>query len=129
MSRFFRLLLDRRQTNATARVQSQAPFSQKRQEVYFKLVGVTATLGNNDSSTQVWRDAALRFWELYWGTIPMVVDRRVALRVDAFSEILSPETDGVVLRNASMDLARECRAALGNAWNVALEELPRASLM
>ena len=64
----------RKQAALTAAVEARKPFLARQQEVYFDLVNTTSILGNNYASTQKWQKAFKRFWELYWGEIPVVAD-------------------------------------------------------
>jgi hypothetical protein len=98
---------------------ARQPFFLKSQDVYFRLVSVTATIGNVGVKSKERRDAELQFWQLYWGDVPLVADDQVAMAIDAFSDALylpeglNENDRGVVIRNASMNLARACRASLG----------------
>lgn len=49
------------------------------------------------------------FWELYWGDIPVVADKDVGSKVDAFANTLDhiEAIDGIAVRNASMNLGRQ----------------------
>jgi hypothetical protein len=118
----------REQANKTAEVESQKPFSAKQQEVYFDLLATTSFIATREPENDEEkkgipkREAAIRhFWVLFWGTLPVVANQDVAIAADAFSVALDHEDDFVPLRNASMDLARACRRALGTAWNIGLE--------
>ena len=55
----------------------------------------------------------------------MVANREVAIAADAFFVALDDQDDFIPLRNASMDLARACRQALGTAWNLGLAEFEK----
>src|ERR1700731_1570362 len=112
------------QANETAKIESQKPFSAKQQEIYFDLLATTSFIATrepeNDEEKKGMpeRDAAIRhFWVLFWGALPMVANQEVAIAADTFSVALDNENDFIPLRNASMDLARACRQALGTAWN------------
>jgi hypothetical protein len=119
----------REQANKTAEIESQKPFSAKQQEVYFDLLATTSLIATREPENEEEqkgipeRDAAIRhFWVLFWGALPMVANQQVAIAADVFSVALDHQDDYVPLRNASMDLARACRLALGTAWNIGLEQ-------
>jgi hypothetical protein len=107
---------EREKENRAALIEAQKPFSTKRQEIYFQLISCTATLSNRDPDPNdpVWREASAQFWWLFWGPVPMVADDQVGSAVNNFSDALyANATDGVLLRNLSMDLAKACRRSLG----------------
>jgi hypothetical protein len=117
----------REQANKTAEIEAQKPFSAKQQEIYFDLLATTSFIATREPENEEERkgiperEAAIRhFWVLFWGTLPLVANQEVAIAADAFSVALDHQDDFVPLRNASMDLARACRQALGTAWNLGL---------
>ena len=119
--------LAEREKEATASlIEARRPFMTKRQEVYYELVQTASTISNRGMDDPIRREAAMRFWDLYWGAVPLVADREVSVAVDEFEIAYSfrPE-DGVGLRNASMQLARACRNSLGFD-GPAIGELPSA---
>jgi hypothetical protein len=117
------------QANETARIESQKPFSAKQQEVYFDLLGTTSLIANRttDPNADPERAKAIEhFWVLFWGALPVVANKDVAAEADIFSVALKNPMDFVPLRNASMDLARACRTALGEAWSIGLEQFAKS---
>jgi hypothetical protein len=110
---------EKRKENYNRLLAAQAPFFSKRQDVYFRLVSATAIVGNVSPKSPERREAESQFWRLYWGDVPLVADEQVARAIDAFSNalypanVLSADNHGIVIRNASMNLARACRASLG----------------
>jgi hypothetical protein len=123
----------REQANKTAEIEAQKPFSAKQQEIYFDLLATTSLISTREPEGELEqrggipeRDAAIRhFWVLFWGALPMVANQEVAIAADAFSVALNDQDDFVPLRNASMDLARACRQALGTAWNLGLAQFEK----
>jgi hypothetical protein len=119
---------EKRKANETAKLEAQKPFAAKQQEVYFDLLATTSFIANRITDPNVdneRKDAIEHFWVLFWGCLPVVANREVARAADTFSVALDNEQDFVGLRNASMDLARACRSALGTAWSIGLEEYPK----
>lgn len=112
---------DRAKAARAALIEAQKPFMTKRQDIYFQLVSETAWIGTKDANDPRREEAISLFWWIYWGPLPMVADDQVAAAADKFSEILHWDyvmpagvTDKhLLLRNASMDLARSCRTSLG----------------
>jgi|ERR1017187_2090366 hypothetical protein len=120
-------LAEKRKANETARTESQKPFSAKQQEVYFDLLSTTALISTRERNDPDRELAEAHFWVLFWGAVPMVANQEVAKAVDVFSEALEVSNDDVRRRNASMDLARACRRSLGEAWNINLQNVTKAT--
>ena len=119
----------REQAIQTAKTESQKPFSAKQQQIYFDLLDTTSLIANliTDPDNDLRRREAIQhFWVLFWGSLPVVADKDVAIAADAFSVALHQPMDFVPLRNASMDLARACRKALGEAWSLGLEQFNKS---
>jgi hypothetical protein len=119
----------REQSIRTAKTESQKPFSAKQQQIYFDLLDTTSLIANliTDPNNDLRRKEAIQhFWVLFWGSLPVVADKDVAIAADAFSVALDKPMDFVPLRNASMDLARACRKALGEAWSLGLEQFDKS---
>lgn len=109
-------LQEKRKANESARIEAAKPFSTKQQEIYLELVKTTAILSNRQGHPE-WEEAAKNFWVMFWGVIPMVADRGVAVAIDQFAATFDKVEDEIAMRNASMDLARACRKSLGESWN------------
>jgi hypothetical protein len=71
-----------------ARRESKKEFSEKQQQVYFRLLRATATIATEKPGAPDRLPAEDVFWRLYWGEIIMVEDDGVAKEVDAFSNVL-----------------------------------------
>jgi hypothetical protein len=112
---------ERAKANQAALIESQKPFITKRQEIYFQLVSATSVIGNKASDDPAREEAISQFWLIFWGALPMVADRQVAVACDKFADILDagyrmPEgfdDKHLLLRNASKELAIACRVSLG----------------
>lgn len=116
---------DKIHSTEIARREARKDLSVKQQEVYFRLLNATSTIGNEIKGTAVRIEAEKNFWRMYWGEIVMVEDPAVAVAVDAFSDALWDQPDNSVqLLNLSMNLARACRASLGDTWKVIQKGLP-----
>lgn len=119
----------RMQANETAKLEAQKPFSAKQQEVYFDLLNATSLIANRMTDPEIddiRKQAIQTFWVLFWGVLPVVANKDVARAADIFSVALDHPMDFVSLRNASMDLARACRSALGDAWKIGLEQFEKS---
>jgi hypothetical protein len=120
---------EKRKANETAKIDSQKPFSAKQQEIYFDLLATTSLIANRTTEPHLDPERAKameHFWVLFWGALPVVANREVAAAADAFSVALDNPMNFIPLRNASMDLARACRAALGTAWSIGLEQYEKS---
>jgi hypothetical protein len=67
-------LREKRKENETAKIESQKPFLTKRQEVYFDLLAVSASIATKMQDDEHRKDAEDKFWQLYWGAFPVVAD-------------------------------------------------------
>lgn len=109
-----KFLSEQAAANEAALIEAIKPFAERRQAVYFELVSATALLGTlDDQKGDAWDAAKRKFWELYWGAVPMVADLDVGGAVNRFSAALDHPENRQHLRNCSMDLARACRNSLG----------------
>jgi hypothetical protein len=115
-------LNEKKKGNETAQIEARKPFSAKQQEIYFDLVSTTSLISNGNSDDLDHAKAREHFWILFWGALPMVATKEVAVAADAFSVALEDLTNDVALRNASMDLARACRRSLGKSWDVYMDD-------
>jgi hypothetical protein len=101
---------DKVHATEVARREARKEFSSKHQDVYFRLITTTSTIGNEVSGTADRIAAEKAFWRIYWGEIVMVEGPQVAVSIDAFSDALwDAPGNSVQLLNLSMDLARACR--------------------
>ena len=108
-----RYLREQKHANEVALIEANKPFAERQQSIYYELISVTALMSNRERDDPARRIASDKFWELYWGAVPMVADLEVGAAVNRFSEALDDPDDGVRLRNRSMDLAMACRNSLG----------------
>jgi hypothetical protein len=114
--------------NRNAKTEALKPFSEKQQAVYSELLRTTAFIANRitEPEKDPERASAIQnFWILFWGELPLVANQEVAVAADNFSVLLDDPMKFVPLRNASMDLARACRKALGHAWSLDIVEFAK----
>lgn len=106
---------DRARALDTASIEARKPFFTKQQQVYGDLLAATGAVSTIEDYEDPASVAAERqFWTVFWGSLPMVTDERVAVEADRFAALLAPRSeDWIALRNAGMDLSRACRASLG----------------
>jgi hypothetical protein len=91
------------------------PFLTKRQEVYFDLFAVSASIATKMQDDEHRKDAEDKFWQLYWGAFPVVADDKVSMAAWKFAKVLKDKSSNAArLQDASMDLARACRTSLCN---------------
>jgi hypothetical protein len=123
-------LREKRKENETAKIESQKPFLTKRQEVYFDLLAVSASIATKAQSASIAtkmqddehrKDAEDKFWQLYWGAFPVVADDKVSMAAWKSAEVLKDKSSNAArLQDASMDLALACRTSLGQSWDIGL---------
>ncbi|MER9567177.1 hypothetical protein [Mesorhizobium sp. M0571] len=108
-----RLADEQRETTRVALLEAQKPFNEKRQSVYYELVSSTSAICTRGEEDPVRIAAEQRFWELYWGPVPMVCDDTVGSAINRFEEALATKREDLKeLRNSSMKLAEACRESL-----------------
>jgi len=101
------------------RREERKDFLQQRQTVYLRLGLSLARIMNYDPDDPEWNQAKERFFELYWGEIPLVADEAVMRVVEPFSEDLhgaKTKEDKEALANQVSAITESCRKSLGDAW-------------
>ena len=66
-----------------------------------------------------------RFWELYWGELALVEDRRVEGAMKAFGDALIAGASADALQRLSLSLAHACRESLAESWGVEQWQRPQ----
>jgi hypothetical protein len=106
---------------ASALRDTKRPFFEKQLTLYFEAAEAATTLSNHDIDSDSWRKARTRFYELYWGPLGVVEDRRVSqAMVDFRSAFESDPRQQQSLRPLSLRLAHSLRASIEEHWGVSL---------
>ena len=102
------------------------PYWEKQVALYFQATSSAATLATIDNPEER-QEAEAKFWELYWGPLALVEDRKVEGAMVRFGNCLKGgNCEGSNLRQLSLELAHTCRESLGTTWDLKLEELKGA---
>jgi hypothetical protein len=104
-------------------IEFRKPFWERQISLYFDATSSAATLASN-SEADALRDAEAQFWNLYYGPLALVEDRKVATAMINFGQCLKENCSQGELKNLSLSLARACRESISTSWSIDLEELP-----
>jgi hypothetical protein len=101
------------------RREERKDFLRERQAVYRRLGLSLATIMNYDPPDPEWSAAKEKFFEIYWGEIPLVADEAVMEVVEPFSDALYG-AENKQHKDAFIDqvtaITKACRTSLGEAW-------------
>jgi hypothetical protein len=101
------------------RREERKDFLQERQAVYRRLGLSLARIMNYDPPDSEWNPAKEKFYEIYWGEIPLVADEAVMKVVEPFSDVLhraKTKQDKEAFTNQVSAITEACRKSLGDAW-------------
>jgi hypothetical protein len=111
----------------TRRIEATKPFLERQLKLYTEATQAAATLATSKSPQEV--DAASkRFWNLYWGELALVEDRRVEAAMVQFGRALETGSASPQLQQASLALAHACRDSLAESWGVSHWRNPHAAV-
>ena len=101
-------------------------FLKERQAVWGRLGLSLARIMNYDPGDRdpsgvrdLWNEAKEKFYEIYWGEIPLVADEAVMKVVEPFSDVLhraKTKQDKEAFTNQVSAITEACRKSLGDAW-------------
>jgi hypothetical protein len=99
------------------------PYWERQISFYFQATSSAAILATSHDQKTL-KEAEAKFWELYWGPLALVEDRRVEAAMVRYGDCLEDKKcNGNSLQQLSLNLAHTCRQSLGASWNLKLEEL------
>jgi hypothetical protein len=104
---------------AQDRREERKDFLQERQAVYRRLGLSLARIMNYDPADPEWNPAKEKFYEIYWGEIPLVADEAVMKVVEPFSDVLHgarTKQDKEAFTDQVSAITEACRKSLGDAW-------------
>jgi hypothetical protein len=107
--------LDAAKYAETRRVEAAKPFLDKQLTLFTEATQVASYIANAPSRASAARRIE-RFWQLYWGELPLVERGDVAKAMIAFGEGLNAQQSPQVLRGLALDLAHACRDELAVSW-------------
>ncbi len=100
-----------------ARVEAARPFLERQLALYTDASRVAAVLATSEDTAER-TAAAKRFWELYWGELALVEDKRVEKAMVDFGRGLRSDAGRQLLQQMSLALAKACRDSLADSWGV-----------
>lgn len=118
----------------STRKEFRRPYWERQLSLYFDVTAVAATLASIDSGKidsanreGLGAQAQEKFWQLYYGPLEIVTDEEVTDAIKEFKECLLKRQAGDLtprdLEIKSLELARACRASIGESWNFQLSKL------
>ena len=118
----------------TSRKEFRKPYWERQLALYFEVTAAAATLASIDSGKidssnreELSAQAQEKFWQLYYGPLEIVTDNDVTDAIIEFKECFLKRRGGHLtprdLEIKSLELARACRASLGESWNIELSKL------
>jgi hypothetical protein len=115
----FKYIDDKARQRGQDRREERKDFLQERQAVYRRLGLSLARIMNYDPPDPEWNPAKEKFYEIYWGEIPLVADEAVMKVVEPFSDVLhrvKTKKDKEAFTNQVSAITEACRKSLGDAW-------------
>ena len=99
----------------------QMPFFERQLEHYVEATSIASQIANASPEIDT-REVENRFWQLYWGSLGMFEEEKVARAMVRFGEELKKgKTDN--LKKLSLNLAHACRDSIQNQWNIEMDEI------
>lgn len=118
----------------TSRKEFRKPYWERQLSLYFEVTAAASTLASIDSGKidssnreELRAQAQEKFWQLYYGPLEIVTDDDVTDAIVEFKECFLKRRAGDLtpreLEVKSLELARACRASIGESWNIELSKL------
>lgn len=105
------------QVRETRRIEATMPFLQLQLSLYTEATRVTAFIATAGDGTDTATERE-RFWQLYWGELALVEDKRVEAAMRRYGNCLSDLCSGNDLQRLAIGLAHACRDSLSESWGV-----------
>jgi hypothetical protein len=125
---------ERNKQAETRRIEATRPYLERQLKLYTEATRVASRIATADydsshdapddfsindvSDETVSINPLARFWELYWGELALVEDRRVEGAMKAFGDALIANASADTLQRLSLSLAHACRESLAESWGV-----------
>lgn len=105
--------------------EARRPFLEKQLALYSETAAIVGKLVTHDPSEEAFREARLRFWQLYWSELSVVEDNGVASQMKQFGDALKQWETGTRAASAQDELstrayflAQALRASIDASWRV-----------
>jgi hypothetical protein len=116
-----------RERAQSAEVEARKPFSSRQLGLYFDVVECVSRLALTSRSAPEFNSLCDTFWHLYWGSLALVEDQKVATAMVGFGEALKGGSEEAELQPRALELAHACRDSLAESWKVSLPTIERNS--
>jgi hypothetical protein len=109
----------------TRQIESRTPFLELQLKLYVAIAEISGKLSSLDVTSAAWREAATRFWGLYWSELCMVESKnveKIMVRLGEAVEACEKTGDNGLKANIkdwSIKLARRVRKEIDTAWTSA----------
>ncbi len=113
----FQFNANSRRQAETRRIEATKPFLDRQLELYTDATQAAATLATTLDPAQR-ETAANRFWELYWGELALVEDKRVEAAMVRLGKAIGRNAPQEELKPLSLGLAHAARESLADSWGV-----------
>jgi len=105
-----------KERHVNAKREARKPFLDKQLLLYSEVTAVTSRIATLSDGEDL-KKCKQRFWELYWGELAMVENKRVEDAMVKFGRALIENPSGQVsLQQLSLQLADCCRHSLAKSW-------------
>src|SRR6185503_15691410 len=93
------------------------PFLERQFKLYNEASQVASIIATSDDKAEV-KKATKRFWELYYGELALVENKKVEDAMIALGKAIEAESDREELKGRSLELAHACRYSLDKSWGI-----------
>jgi hypothetical protein len=106
----------------TRQIESRKPFLELQLKLYVETAQISGKLASLDVTSKEWKEAAIRFWALYWSELCMVESQKVEDAMVKLGDAVQACQDSgdnelrVDVKNHSIDLAHILRKEIETAW-------------
>jgi hypothetical protein len=99
------------------RIEASKPFLEKQLKLFEEVTEIDASLATSVGPSES-PEKTRRFWELYWGVLPLVEHGKVEGAMRKFGDLLKSGAKEEELGVAALEVAHACREELGSSWQV-----------
>jgi hypothetical protein len=99
------------------RLEASKPFLERQLKLFEEVTEINAFLATSADPNE-FPEKTRRFWELYWGVLPLVEHGKVEGAMKKFGDLLKSGAKQDQLGVAALEVAHACREELGSSWQV-----------
>jgi hypothetical protein len=101
----------------TRKIEATKPFLERQLLLYSEATNIAAQVATKGDS-EAGKKAQNRFWELYWGELALVENRKVETAMKRMGDALLRNASTQELEQASLAIAHACRESLDKSWGI-----------